>query len=142
MNRKGPILLIDDDPDDKELFSLAYAELGYQIPLIFLQSGQEAIEFLIESFKDPFLILCDINMPKKSGFDVRKEIAAHATLANRAVPFIYFSTSDTKEMVTKAYATGGHGYFVKDNTLKDLKETVDAIMKYWLRCKSPNNYAI
>jgi hypothetical protein len=42
-------------------------------------------------------------------------------------------------MVIDAYSTSAQGFFIKQNSFNELKELVDLIMKYWLKCSSPNN---
>ncbi|MEJ7769206.1 MAG: response regulator, partial [Chitinophagaceae bacterium] len=74
MNSNGPIIIIEDDLDDQEIFEQVFQTLAYPNEVIFFADGQEALDFLNRSDITPFLILSDINMPKLDGFALRNKI--------------------------------------------------------------------
>ncbi len=65
----GPVLIVDDDTDDMELLQQAWKELKYPNILIFLNSGDQALNYLKSDNTVPFLILCDVNIPRVDGFE-------------------------------------------------------------------------
>ena len=67
MNRTGPIIIIEDDKGDQELLNIAFEELDIMNEIIFFQDPEIALDFLITSSEEPFIILSDLNMPKLSG---------------------------------------------------------------------------
>ena len=75
MNKNGPIVIIEDDPDDQILLAEVLKELDYPNKIIFFSDGEKALEYLIDSGDNPFLILSDINMPKLNGFQLRDKVA-------------------------------------------------------------------
>ena len=74
MSKKGPILLIEDDEDDQLLISQAIHRLALANPVHIFHNGQEALAYLEATKEQPFLILCDINMPLLNGLELRAEI--------------------------------------------------------------------
>ncbi len=69
MNSNGPVIIIEDDIDDKEILEEVFQKLGYPNELLFFEDGQAALDFLNNSHVIPFIILSDINMPKLNGFE-------------------------------------------------------------------------
>ena len=71
MNSDGPVIIIEDDIDDKEALEEVFKNLGYPNELMFYSDGQQALDFLNSSDVVPFIILSDINMPKLDGWKIR-----------------------------------------------------------------------
>lgn len=140
MNRYGPIIVIEDDPDDQELFDIAFTELGYKNEVCYFWNGEEALEYLNRTEVIPFLILSDINLPKMDGFALRNQVKTDAKLQVKCIPYLFFSTASNQKIVIDAYSLSVQGFFVKQNSIAQLKETLEIIMKYWEKCASPNNY--
>jgi CheY-like chemotaxis protein len=74
MKKEGPVIIIEDDLDDKEMLEEVFKKLGYPNELLFFGDGESALDFLNESSVIPFIILSDINMPKLDGFALRDKI--------------------------------------------------------------------
>ncbi|RYG41612.1 MAG: response regulator [Chitinophagaceae bacterium] len=140
MNRSAPVIIIEDDDDDQELFAEAFKRLGYPNPIKFFVDGIAALDYLNESDVIPFLIISDINLPKLDGFKLRDKIKMDAKLQLRCIPYLFFSTALDQNAVVNAYSLSVQGFFVKQNSVAELEQTVKAIMEYWLRCASPNNF--
>ncbi|HEX8269803.1 MAG TPA: hypothetical protein VF581_07915 [Flavobacterium sp.] len=68
MNKKGPIILIDDDEDDALLLKEIFEELEVDNEILIFYNGSDAYDYFINTTVQPFLILSDINMPVMSGF--------------------------------------------------------------------------
>ena len=71
MNKRGPIVIIEDDTDDQEILSDIFKELDYNNKLIFFADSVQALEYLTDTDIEPFLVLSDINMPKLNGMELR-----------------------------------------------------------------------
>jgi CheY-like chemotaxis protein len=140
MNRKGEIIIIEDDEDDRGFFEEAFKNLTYENKLLFFPDGQAALDFLNSSDLTPFLILSDINMPKLDGFALRDKIRMDAKLQLRCIPYLYFSTSVSQNDVIKAYSLSAQGFFQKQAAMTELEKSITVIMEYWARCASPNNF--
>lgn len=140
MNAKGPIVIIEDDEDDQELFQTVFRNLNYTNELQFFKDGEEALEYLSRTEVTPFLIMSDINMPKLDGFALRHKIKTDAALQLKCIPYLFFTTTSNQRAVIDAYSMSVQGFFVKPNSMSELQETLDTILKYWTKCTSPNNF--
>jgi CheY-like chemotaxis protein len=140
MNKGGPIIIIEDDPDDQEILTEVYKRLKYPNKLFFFPDGQKALDFLNKSDVIPFLILSDINLPKLDGFALRSKIKMDAQLQIRCIPYIFFSTSINQSAVIDAYSMSVQGFFLKPNKISEMEKTIIAIMEYWTLCSAPNNF--
>lgn len=141
MNSKGPVIVIEDDMDDQELLSSVFKDLQYENEVCFFLDGQKALDYLNKTEVMPFLILSDINMPKLDGFALRNKIKLDAKLQLKCIPYLFFSTASNQKAVIDAYSLSVQGFFIKQNTFDELKETIEVIMKYWKKCASPNNFS-
>jgi CheY-like chemotaxis protein len=141
MNLSGPIINIDDDEDDHEIIIAVCEKLGVSEQLKCFRDGQKALEYLKISMHYPSIILCDINMPKVTGFELRKAINANNILRERSVPFIFYSTAADLNQVRKAYdEMTVQGFFLKGSTFEEAERTFKVILDYWLLCKHPNSF--
>ncbi|MBA3682576.1 MAG: response regulator [Bacteroidetes bacterium] len=139
MNVNGPVIIIEDDPDDQFLFAEAFKSLNYKNKLIFFINGDEAFEYLNRKDVVPFLIMSDINMPKISGFELRKQIQTNEALVTKCIPYLFFTTASDQKSVIDAYSMSVQGFFVKQNSVIELEKTLSVIMQYWVRCVAPND---
>lgn len=140
MNSNGPVIVIEDDVDDKEILEEVFQKLGYPNKLLFFQDGQLALDFLNSTEVSPFIILSDINMPKLDGFALRSKIKLDAALQVKCIPYLFFTTASTQKAVVDAYSLSVQGFFVKQNKMAELEKTITVIMEYWKRCVAPNNF--
>ena len=104
MNKAGPIVIIEDDEDDRYLITLAFEELEYPNKLVFFTDGIKALNYLQDHNVYPFLILSDVNLPKLNGFELRKQLHSNEILAAKCIPYLFFSTFVNKKVVCDAYA--------------------------------------
>lgn len=115
--QKKRILIAEDDPFLRKALGSFMEEEGLEIH--FAQNGQEAIDLLHKNHYR--LILLDINMPLKNGFDVLREIN---TLKD-SPPTLVFSNFDQPESKDEALALGAREYFVKHKVdIDDLRMAV------------------
>jgi CheY-like chemotaxis protein len=140
MNLSGPIINIDDDDDDHEIIIAVCEKLGIGKHLKCFRDGEQALEYLKVSHEYPCVILCDINMPKITGFELRKTINANNSLRKRSVPFIFYSTGADLLQVQEAYGMTVQGFFLKGKDFRDAERTLKVILDYWLLCKHPNSF--
>ncbi len=140
MNTIGPVIVIEDDADDRMLLKEVFGNLSYPNEVIYFPDGQEALDFLNNTNITPFLILSDINLPKLDGFALRNKIRMDAQLQVKCIPYLFFSTASNQRAVADAYSLSVQGFFVKQNSLAELQKTIVVIMEYWNRCISPNNF--
>lgn len=140
MNKNGPVVIIEDDPDDKEILQEVFKKLGYPNELLFFLNGEDALAFLNKTDKTPFLILSDINMPKLDGFALRQKIKTDTQLEIKCIPYLFFTTASNQKAVIDAYSMSVQGFFIKQNQQSEIEKTISVIMEYWMRCTSPNSF--
>ena len=138
MNKRGPIIIIEDDMDDQEILAEIFNELNYENEIVFFGDSIQALTYLTETEVEPFLVLSDINMPKLSGMELRDKIHNNEDLRRKSIPYLFFSTSAEQAHVIDAYSRSIQGFFVKPNNYDQLKNTVIKIVDYWQECVSPN----
>lgn len=134
-----PILYIDDDADDQYLFKNAITSLGINRRIISFSNGAEALHYLESQKIHPFIIFCDVNMPKMDGFQLRKKISENKELSLNCVPFIFYSTNADRRFVNQAYELTVQGYFKKPSDNEKIKEQLKKIIDYWSECRHPDN---
>ena len=138
MNKKGAIIVVEDDPDDQAMFSVVFKELNYKNEIIFFNDGQEALAYLIAESTEPFIVFSDINMPKLNGIELRKQIHENENIRIKTIPYLFFTTSAEQSAVIDAYSKSIQGFFVKPASFQDLRELIKVIVEYWQRCESPH----
>lgn len=105
-------LLIDDDEDDQEIFSMALEDINSGIQCVVANNGIAALEKL--NGKKPLIpdyIFIDVNMPKMNGIDCLREIQKIDHLKDAEV-FMY-STSSDERMIERSKALGAKDFIVK-----------------------------
>ena len=138
MNKNGAIIIVEDDPDDQEMFNVVFKALNYNNEIIFFGDGQEALAYLTAETTEPFIVFSDINMPKLNGIELRKQIHENENIRIKTIPYLFFTTSAEQNAVIDAYSKSIQGFFVKPSSFQDLKELVKVIVEYWQKCESPN----
>jgi two-component system response regulator len=133
------ILIAEDDADDRFLLQAAFEENGFSDKLHFVGNGVEVLDFL-ESLKDvseyPRFILLDLNMPKKDGREVLRELKNHHSL--NTIPVVIFSTTNNEQEMRRCYELGANSYITKPNSFESLLKTVAALRAYWIQPSSVN----
>ena len=141
-NKIIPILVADDDEEDRMLIQDAMEESKLLNPLHFVADGQEAMDYLnhrgkfadLEKNPMPGLILLDLNMPKKDGREVLKEIKSNPSL--RSIPVVILTTSKAEEDILRTYDLGVNSYITKPVTFDALVDIIKNLGKYWFEIVS------
>ena len=131
MKKDGPIIIIDDDEDDRLIFEDILGSLNLPNEIILLSDSTEALDFLKQEDIKPFMVISDINMPRMNGFELRDEILKDPYLTEKTVPFIFFTTVGNGYTVEEAFKRSIQGYFHKTSNMGQLKETLQEIVDYW-----------
>jgi len=109
INNKKKILSIEDEERLQNMFKKLFEEEGYEFFSAY--DGETGLKMAEE--KKPDLILLDLVLPKKDGFETLKEIKSNHCLAS--VPVIVLTNLETARDVEKAISLGAHTYLVKTN---------------------------
>jgi two-component SAPR family response regulator len=136
MTKNGPLTPVDNDAEDQELIVLSLQELESNHEVKLFQNAESALAYRYETTERPFMIVSDVNMPKMNGITFKRTIDGCDILRSKCVPFVFLSTST--RFVKEACDLNIQGYFEKGNSLKELRETMKIIPKYWNRTKHIN----
>jgi CheY-like chemotaxis protein len=142
MNKSGPIIIIEDDTDDQEMLTEIFRKLNYPNKVVFFSDGEKALQYIEHTDILPFLILSDINMPKLNGFELREKLKTDAALQVKCIPYLFFSTAINQKAVIDAYSMSVQGFFVKENSMAGMENSIKVIMEYWQKCAAPNDFTV
>lgn len=123
MPEQYKILVVDDEPDIRELLKIVLEKDGYAV--IEAENGEQAVE-LVKSDASLSLVIMDIMMPKMDGVDAAAEIRAASSLP---ILFLTAKSADTDKVL--AFGSGGDDYIVKPFYATDLKLRVSALLRRW-----------
>ncbi|HWV46405.1 MAG TPA: response regulator [Nitrospira sp.] len=136
------ILVVEDNDDDVVLIQAAFSEGKVINRLIIVRDGEEAMTYLRkqDAYAEapmPGIVLLDINMPKKNGFEVLADIKADPQL--RALPVVMLTVSDREEDIVRSFEQGACSYIRKPVSLTRFIAVVKEFELYWsLVSKVPN----
>jgi CheY-like chemotaxis protein len=137
--KNGPIILVEDDKDDKNIFESILEDLDVKNQLVWFDNCSDAFNFLRTTSQQPFIIFGDINLPGQKGTDFKKQIDADPSLRKKSIPFVFYSTSIEQETVNEAYTEMTvQGYFQKKTSYEEIKRNIKLIIDYWMECRHPN----
>jgi CheY-like chemotaxis protein len=77
----------------------------------------------------PYLILLDLNMPRKDGREALRELKANPEF--RRIPIVVLTTSKAEEDILRSYDLGVNSYITKPVTFKSLVEIIKVLGRYW-----------
>lgn len=129
------ILLVEDNPDDADLMKEALAEGALAVRVHHVEDGEEAIAFLRrtgghECCPCPDLILLDLHLPRKNGFEVLAEIKADAEL--RRIPVVVMTSSEDEKAFLQAYNLHANCCVPKPGDQDEYSLAVRKIERFWL----------
>jgi CheY-like chemotaxis protein len=132
----GPILVIEDNPDDLFLLDNAIEREGLKGQVRIVRDGIEAIEYLKglggyadrKRFPAPSLVLLDLKLPRKSGMDVLEWMRGEPEIER--IPVIVLSASSSETDVRSAYDLGAMSYHVKSLSVNELFVLMHDIQGY------------
>jgi len=143
-DKKFTVLLVEDDLNDIFLVKRAFKKAQIQNPLQVVTDGQEAIHYLRgggryadrEAYPLPKLVVMDIKMPRRTGFEVLEWAKHDGPL--RRIPIVIVSSSDNPADINRAYELGANAYMVKPVDYRAVEKLFESITHYWgLECAKP-----
>lgn len=130
---KVPVLVAEDDPDDRMLLEEALDGFVDFLDVRYVEDGQEMMEYLRDegpSSPQPKLIFLDLNMPRKDGRQALKEIKGDERL--KGIPVVIWTTSTLPEDVSLCNEIGADCFHSKPSSFAELSSTVKAIVRRFL----------
>jgi len=138
MSKSGHILIIEDDEDDKDMLVEIIEQLTVRNKIIWFDTCDKAYEFLRETRDPIFIIFSDINLPKKTGLELKQDIDKDPELKRKSIPFIFYSTSASDKDINEAYSDlSVQGFFEKENDYNTIRCNIKTILDYWSISKKP-----
>jgi len=139
MSAQRNILLIEDEASDALLIKRAFEKAGFDFKFWRLKHGEEAINYLsgVSPFDDrethplPDVILLDIKLPRRTGFEVLEWLRSQPPGLSR-IPVVMLTSSRHSVDVNRAYDLRANGYLTKPDTAHQLQEMMMDFKKYWL----------
>jgi CheY-like chemotaxis protein len=144
-NLKFTVLLVEDDLNDIFLVKRAFRSAHIPNPLQVVTDGEEVMNYLsgVGKYADreahplPSLIVMDIKMPRRSGFEVLEWIRGNDGPMRR-IPIVIVSSSHNAGDINRAYELGANAYMVKPMNYRAVEHLFESITNYWgLECAKP-----
>ncbi len=129
------ILLVEDNAGDVGLIEEVFEETKIRYNLHVAEDGEEAILFLYGEGKFlgsplPDIVLLDLNLPKKDGREVLKEIKENEKL--KKIPVVILTTSQAEKDILRAYELHANAYINKPLDFDQFIDVVKSIANFWL----------
>ena len=124
------VIVVDDDVEDFLIMKDSFAENHYDGKIISCKSGDELFMTLSDSDQLPGLIVLDISLPIKDGFEILYDIKLDARL--RKIPLIILSMHSNQVNKDKAYDLGANCYITKPMDYTEMIDITNCIINLWL----------
>jgi len=136
--RECTLLVVEDEPDDRFLIERALVKARIANPVQMVADGDEAVAYLSGegTFADrsayplPMLVLLDLKLPRRSGFEVLEWMRQTPTL--HRLPVVVLTSSADSGDIRRAYDRGANSYLVKPVEFEALHAMIEALGLYWL----------
>ena len=136
---KGPIIIVEDDIDDQEIYTDALRAIHIPNDIRYFDRAEKALDYLLTTQEQPFIILSDVNMPQVSGLEFKQQIQEDDYLREKGIPFVFISTNASPSAVRAAHQLSVQGYFQKPDSFEAIKDMLRKLFDYWELCKHINN---
>ncbi len=128
------VLLVEDDADDVTLTREALRESKLQIDLVAVDNGEKALTYLRQegSYSQasrPDLILLDLNLPRKNGWEVLSALKSDPQL--KVIPVTILTTSNQDPDIQRAYEHGVNSYVTKPIGIDQFRHVVKTLEDFW-----------
>lgn len=129
------ILLVEDDPDDIDLFGYALEDNAVACNLEVIMEGDGVLPYLKSVASQPDVVVLDLNLPKVPGREILQLIKTAPQL--RSIPVAVLTTSSAKEDADSCYALGADQFLTKPASQDGFTNTIRAIVELANRPKEP-----
>jgi two-component system, chemotaxis family, response regulator Rcp1 len=132
-NKPYEILLVEDNFAQIKLFEEVLKEGQKEVNLHVAPDGEAALNYLLNKDRKnplPDLIFLDLQLPKRKGWDVLREVKTNQALSH--IPVIIFTSSNREEDVRRAYELNANCYIQKPLDFEEFIHVVQSVEKLWL----------
>lgn len=126
-SRAAHLLIVDDDPADVDLLQEYLQDADFDVKTDVAADGVEALKTLRGGLR-PDLVILDLNMPRKDGFETLKELREDPELKDLKV--IVFTTSDQEEHIMKTFEMAANYFITKPARPQEFQELLQLIHDY------------
>lgn len=131
------ILLVEDNPADVRLAQEVLRETELAHELLVARDGEQALNMIrrqgdYASLPRPDLVLLDLNIPRKDGREVLREIKSDPELCR--IPVLVLSTSKAEADVLSCYSNHANAYLAKPVDLDEFSHLARQIRDFWFGC--------
>lgn len=133
-----PIIFIESDEDEDMLIGDMLRSMVPTHPLIRFATADQALAHLKTDNRQPFLILCEIDLPGMSGLELRQALLTDELLRKKSIPFVFLANPVSPDVVERAYELTVQGFLDKKLTLAEQRDDLQLIIDYWARCRHPH----
>ena len=123
------VWVVDDDEDDQQFIRSAFIDGQPSIAVLSLSDGAELLPNLVDCVELPRLILLNINMPRKNGFETLEELRRVPELAH--LPVVMLTTSSAEADRSRAMALGANQFLTKPLTYDQLRQLARELSQEW-----------
>lgn len=128
------ILLVEDDPNDRDLARDAFEQLPVDVTFTVTPDGETALEELSQRQADetaelPALVLLDLDLPSVDGHAFLEAIRDDASLVR--LPVIVLASSETEEDVQRSYELAANAYLTKPVEADAFYSLAEAVSEFW-----------
>jgi CheY-like chemotaxis protein len=132
-----PILLVEDDQVDTMTVMRALKEIHVTNPLVHLENGEDAVNYLRDPQKEtPCIILLDLNMPIMNGIEFLQVVKNDSSKV-RCIPVVVLTTSEEQQDKVNSFNLGVAGYMAKPVDYRQFVEVMRSIDAYWTISEMP-----
>jgi chemotaxis family two-component system response regulator Rcp1 len=128
------ILLVEDNPGDVELTEDALRRSKVATKVSVVTDGEDAMDYLRQqsAYQEetmPDLVLLDLNLPRKDGMEVLREMKDDLNL--RHIPVVVLTTSEAERDILASYELGANCFISKPVDLTEFRKVVESIDDFW-----------
>jgi CheY-like chemotaxis protein len=136
-----PIIVVEDDADDQELIIVAIKQSGFQNPVMIFDNGMDFLAYLRATDVDPFIIICDIQLPSMDGIEIKQHINNEPELRSKSIPFVYLASVVNQLVLDEVFKSTVQGFFEKGKNFEELATTVKFVLEYWEDSLHPKRFS-
>ena len=134
------VVLVEDDPNDATLIRMAFERTGGEMGFVHLTDGDAAVTYLAAegpyegrtNSRAQMLMLLDIKLPRRSGFEVLEWARSQPAPISR-LPILMLTSSAETADVDRAFDLGATAYIRKPSRTKLLSEMVGDLKNFWVK---------
>ncbi|MDT8438922.1 MAG: response regulator [Wenzhouxiangellaceae bacterium] len=135
----GPILLVEDNPQDELLTLRALNKSGIGNRVDVVRDGQQALDYLLGEqdppMELPIVVLLDISLPRLSGLEVLGQLRQHPR--TKLLPVVILTSSDEPADRLRSYVNGANSFVRKPVEFAEFANTVARLGLYWVATNQP-----